>query len=55
MLEIVVKSRKRHWEWSVQDQSGVALLSGRAHSRIAARYEAERALFELLRSAAIGR
>jgi hypothetical protein len=55
MLEILIRSRKRHWEWIVQSRAGITLVSGRAKTRIAAQHEAERALFELLRVTAAPR
>jgi hypothetical protein len=48
MYEPTVKRRWRGWEWSVCDHSRNEIASGRESSRPAARYQAARALFQLL-------
>jgi hypothetical protein len=48
MFELFVNRKRRYWEWSVCDTSGKVLMEGREKSRVAARYQAERALFLLL-------
>ncbi len=48
MFELFVDRKHRCWEWRVCDASGKVVMEGREKSRIAARYQAERALFLLL-------
>lgn len=48
MLELFVKRKSRGWEWRVCDAAGKVLMEGREKSRVAARYQAERALFLFL-------
>jgi hypothetical protein len=49
MLEVRLIDRARKgWDWEVFDESGIVLAHGRQKSRSAAKYQAERALFQLL-------
>jgi hypothetical protein len=49
MLEVEVIDRSRKgWDWQVSDQTGAVLACGRQKTRLAAKYQAERALFQLL-------
>jgi hypothetical protein len=48
MLEIVLTKRGRKWEWLVLDRSGKTILGGRETTRPEAKYQGERALFQLL-------
>jgi hypothetical protein len=48
MLEVVLTKRGRRWEWRVLDLSGKTLLGGRENSRPEAKYQGERALFQML-------
>jgi hypothetical protein len=53
LFGFVLSRRTRgRWDWRVYDDSGLTLMVGRGTSRAAARYQAERALFLLLISAA---
>ena len=51
VFDILVGKRGRRWWWSVWTAEGVLLMSGFATNRLAARYEAHKALFLLLLSA----
>ena len=49
MLEVKLTDRARKgWAWEVRDHTGVVLARGREKTRLAAKYQAERALFQLL-------
>jgi len=49
MLELKLIDRGRKgWAWEVHDHTGAVLARGREKTRLAARYQAERALFQLL-------
>jgi hypothetical protein len=48
MLEVVLEKRGRRWEWRVLNQSGKTVLGGRENSRLAAKYQGERAFFLIL-------
>jgi len=47
VFNLVDRARKG-WDWQVYDEPGVVLAHGRQRTRTAARYQAERALFQLL-------
>jgi len=48
-LEVRLIDRARKgWDWEVFNESGVVLAHGRQKTRLAAKYQAERALFQLL-------
>ena len=47
VFRLVDRARKG-WDWEVFDEPGVVLAHGRQKTRTAARYQAERALFQLL-------
>ncbi len=49
MLEIKLTDRaRRGWDWEVRDDAGKLMARGRQRDRPAAKYQAERALFQLL-------
>ena len=48
MYEMKLNRKWGWWQWSVNDRSGKVATFGRESSRRAARYEAARALFQLL-------
>ena len=49
MLEVKLIDRARKgWDWKVCDETGIVLTHGRQKTRIAAKYQAERSLFQLL-------
>ena len=49
MLEMKLIDRGRKgWAWEVSDQNGALMARGRERTRLAAKYQAERALFQLL-------
>jgi hypothetical protein len=51
VFEVVVKRRGRKWRWCVSTTEGKTVMLGSEGSRVAAAYEANRALFLLLLSA----
>jgi hypothetical protein len=53
MYEMVINRRSVRWEWAVSDRTGKVIVFGWETSRGAARYQAARALFDLL--LAVGR
>jgi hypothetical protein len=48
MFEMAINRRWGQWEWTVAERTGKVLLFGREMSQSAARYQAARALFQLL-------
>jgi hypothetical protein len=50
VFDILVKQRGRRWSWSVWTTDGALVMAGSTTNRLAARYEAHRALFLLLLS-----
>ena len=48
MFEMAINRRSRRWEWTVSDRTGKVIVFGQEMSRGAARYQAARALFQLL-------
>jgi hypothetical protein len=48
MFDVVIIERGPIWEWQVRDREGAILLRGWEHTRRAARYKGDRALFLLL-------
>jgi len=49
MLEVKLTDRgRRGWVWEVRDDPGRLMARGRQRDRPAAKYQAERALFQLL-------
>jgi hypothetical protein len=49
MLEVKLVDRgRRGWDWEVRDDAGKLVARGRQRDRPAAKYQAERALFQLL-------
>jgi hypothetical protein len=49
MLEVKLTDRgRRGWVWEVRDDAGRLMARGRQRDRPAAKYQAERALFQLL-------
>ena len=48
MFEMVISPKRGRWEWMVCDRTGKVIVSGRELSRSKARYQAARALFQLL-------
>ncbi len=49
MLEVKFTDRaRRGWGWEVRDHAGKLMARGRQRDRPAAKYQAERALFQLL-------
>jgi hypothetical protein len=49
MLEVKLTDRARKgWDWEVRDDAGKLMARGRQRDRPAAKYQAERALFQLL-------
>lgn len=49
MLEVKLTDRaRRGWDWEVRDDTGKLMARGRQRDRPAAKYQAERALFQLL-------
>jgi len=49
MLEVNLIDRGRKgWDWEVAQEPGIVLAHGRQKTRSAAKYQAERALFQLL-------
>src|ERR1700741_3910092 len=51
LFEVLVKRRRRRWWWSVRTTDGALVMDGLTSNRLAARYEAHKALFLLLASA----
>jgi len=51
IFEKILKKRGRKWRWCVRTTEGTAIMHGSERSLLAARYEANRALFLLLMSA----
>jgi hypothetical protein len=52
MLEVVIFKRSpTRWEWQVCDRKGNAIMCGWEHTRAAANYGGDRALFLLLAAA----
>jgi hypothetical protein len=51
LFEVLVKQRGRRWWWSVWTTDGALVMDGLTSNRLAARYEAHKALFLLLASA----
>ena len=51
VFDLQIRKAARSWEWSVHGPSGDAMMRGRQTRRVAARYEAARALFLMLLSA----
>ncbi|MGW1419226.1 hypothetical protein ACWAT4_03790 [Bradyrhizobium manausense] len=47
----MAQRRRRTWAWSICTSQGVVVMQGRERSRPAAKYQAERALFQLLLTA----
>ena len=53
MFEVVITKRKpMKWEWEVHDRNGATVMRGWEHTRHAAKYRGDRALFLLLAAAA---
>jgi hypothetical protein len=53
MFEVTLEMRGRsRWWWQVQDLSGKAIMAGWENSRSEAKYQGERALFQLLMTTA---
>jgi hypothetical protein len=53
MFEVTLEKRGRSkWWWRVQDLSGKAFMTGCENSRSEAKYQGERALFQLLMTTA---
>jgi hypothetical protein len=49
MLEVLlVDQGRRGWAWEIRDQSGTTLLRGKTKARQEAKYQRDRALFQLL-------
>jgi hypothetical protein len=49
MLEVTLIDRaRRGWHWEVRDATGKLIAHGRQRDRRAAKYQADRALFQLL-------
>ncbi len=48
MFDVVVVPRGRRWEWQVRNDKNAVLIIGSEKVRLAARYQAYRALFLLL-------
>jgi hypothetical protein len=51
LFEVVVKKRGRGWRWRVCTSAGVVVIQGFESIRAAAKYKADRAVFQLLLSA----
>lgn len=51
VFEVVLKARRRKWNWRVSTSDGDVIMQGSESSRPAANYKADRALFLLLLSA----
>jgi hypothetical protein len=51
VFEEVLKKRRRTWRWRVCTTEGHVVMQGSESSRPAAKYKADRALFQLLLSA----
>jgi hypothetical protein len=51
IFEVVLKKRGRTWRWCVCTTAGEVVMHGLVSSRRAAKYQADRALFQLLLSA----
>jgi hypothetical protein len=51
VFEVVLKKRGRKWNWRVCTPEGDVVMQGAEASRRAAKYKADRALFQLLQSA----
>ena len=51
VFEIVLNKRGRKWRWSICTAEGRVVMLGAEVSRSAARYKANRALFQMLLSA----
>jgi len=51
VFEVVLKRRGRTWSWRVCTTEGDVVMLGSESSRAAAKYKADRALFQLLLSA----
>ena len=51
VFEVVLKQRRRRWLWCISTAGGDAIIDGSESSRPVAKYNANRALFELLLSA----
>jgi hypothetical protein len=51
IFEVFLKKRRRKWLWRVSTTDGDAVIEGSESSRLAAKYNANRALFLLLLSA----
>ena len=47
-FEVVLKQRRRRWLWFVSTTEGDTIIEGSESSRPAAKYSANRALFQLL-------
>jgi hypothetical protein len=53
MFEVVITKRKpMKWEWQVCNRDGITVMRGWEHTRHAAKYRGDRALFLLLAAAA---
>jgi len=53
VFEVVLeKSGRKRWRWRVSTPDGRAILFGSERKRLAAKYHADRALFQLLLAAA---
>jgi len=51
VFDLVLNKRGRTWQWSVCTREEAAVMVGSQSSRLAAKYQADRALFLLLPSA----
>jgi len=48
MFELMVRRKRRAWEWKVINREGIILMAGSAPTREGANYQAQRALLLLL-------
>jgi hypothetical protein len=48
IFEMVLNKRRRKWTWCVRTIEGIAIMQGSEANRAAAKYQADRALFQLL-------
>jgi hypothetical protein len=49
MIEVVIRNHSpTKWEWQLHDHDGNVLLRGSEKTRAAAKYQGDRALFQLL-------
>jgi hypothetical protein len=48
LFDTAIVQKRLRWEWRLRDRSGRVVMGGRERSRAEARYQSNRALFQLL-------